>query len=222
MSDTPKPAPRETPALDRRGAEARSEGEDLEKRKLVEELAIAHARLAEIETENRRISDELVAAQERSTDLARLYVALERIHGGRSRAETLAAVQEIVINMVGCEELAIFERRGDTLFLEWSFGLGSRELRPVPVGKGAVGGAVEKGRVYVAKQDGSPAPGEEELTAVIPLRVGTEVSGAIALFRLLGHKTGIGESDQAVFDLLSAHAGLALHLRAAPDGPAKG
>ena len=58
--------------------------------------AVAHAnegerlrlRLAEIEAENQRICDEYVAVQEKSTDLAQLYVALERIHGGLSRADT--------------------------------------------------------------------------------------------------------------------------------------
>ncbi len=110
---------------------------------------------------------------------------------------------------------------GDALVLVHSFGVGPRNL-DAAVGKGAIGRAVETGRLYVAERGGTPAPGEEALTAVIPLRVGSEISGAIAVYRLLGHKTGIGEGDQAVFDLLSAHAGLALHLRAAPTGPAAG
>lgn len=180
------------------------------------------ARFAEAEAENKRLSDELVAVQERSTDLAHLYVALERIHGGNSRAEALTAVQEIVINMLGCEELAIFERREDTLHLVKSFGVSLRDLHPVPVGEGAIGGAVKEGRVHVARRDGRPSEREEDLSAVIPLRVGRENVGAIALFRLLGHKTGIAKSDHAVFDLLSAHAGLALHLRPTSDAPAAG
>ncbi len=221
MPQEPRPAKRKkrTPARKTR-KRARGGGSDPEKRKLAEELARTRARLAEVEAENRRVSDEFVAAQERTTGLAQLYVALERIHGGASRAETLAAVQEIVINMVGCEELAIFERRGDTLHLVKSFGVTLRDLHPV--GQGALGRAVEKGQVYIARRDGPPSEDEEELTAVIPLRVGAEIAGAIALFRLLGHKTGIVKSDQAVFDLLSAHAGLALHLRAAPGEPAVG
>ena len=36
----------------------------------------------------------------------------------------------------------------------------------------------------------------------------------IAIFRLLGHKPVLGDADQALFDLLSTHAGIALHLRA--------
>jgi GAF domain-containing protein len=153
-----------------------------------------------------------VAAQEKSTDLAQLYVALERIHGGLSRADTLAALQEIVINVVGSEELAIFERRGDRLALVQSFGIDPEPWRELRVERGALARAAD-GKLYVAGREGSPDPGDEDLTACIPLRVGDRVAGVIAVFRLLGHKPVLGETDQAVFELLSAHAGVALHLR---------
>ena len=58
-----------------------------------------------------------------------------------------------------------------------------------------------------------PAAGEEDLTACIPLRVGHEVLGVVVVFRLLGHKPVLGDNDQALFELISSHAGLALHLR---------
>ena len=201
---------------------------DLEKKRLVAELALAReavaqaneererlrARLAEIEQENQRVCDEYVAIQERSTELAHLYVALERIHGGLSRAETLAAIQEVVINVVGSEELAILERRGDRLVLVQSFGIDPEPWRERPAHAGAVGRAAG-GKLFVAgREPAGGGPGEESLTAAIPLRVGDKVVGAIAIFRLLGHKPVLGDTDQALFDLLSSHAGVALHLRA--------
>ncbi len=205
-----------------------TEAVDLEKKRLAAELALAReavahaqaererlrARLAEIEAENQRICDEYVAVQERSTDLAQLYVALERLHGGVSRADTLAAIQEIVINLVGSEELAVFERRGDALALALAFGVSPGPLAAVRLGEGAIGRAAATGMLYVAGRTGPPAPGEEDLTAAIPLRAGDGTAGVIAIFRLLGHKPGLGDSDHAVFDLLSAHAGVALGLRA--------
>ena len=199
---------------------------DLEKKRIAAELALAReavahandererlrARLAEIEAENQRMCDEYVAVQEKSTDLAQLYVALERIHGGLSRADTLSALQEIVINVVGSEELAIFERRGDRLVLVQSFGIDPQPWRELRMNGGAVSRAAE-GTLYVAGRDGEPAAGDEDLTACIPLRVGDRVAGVIAIFRLLGHKPNLAETDEAVFQLLSVHAGLALHLR---------
>lgn len=202
---------------------------DLEKKRLTAELALAReaiehaneererlrARLEEIEAENQRVCDEYVSIQEKSTELAQLYVALERIHGGTSRAETLAALQEIVINVIGSEELALFERRGERLALVQSFGLDPEPWRELPLERGAIGAAAA-GRPFVAGRDGAPrpAPGEEELTAAIPLRFGREVVGVVAVFRLLGHKPVLGETDQLLFELISAHAGVALHLRA--------
>jgi hypothetical protein len=172
------------------------------------------ARLGEIERENQRICDEYVAVQERATELAELFVTLERIHGGRTRAETLAAVQEIVINVVGSEELAILERRGDALVLAQSFGVDPEPLRAVSLGEGAIGRAAATGELYVAGRQGPPAPGEEDLTAAIPLTVGGEVAGVVAIYRLLGHKPGLSGSDEAIFRLLGEHAGVALRLRA--------
>jgi GAF domain-containing protein len=172
-------------------------------------------RLDEIEAENQRVCDEYVAIQEKSTELAQLYVALERIHGGLTRGETLAALQEIVINVVGSEEVAVFERRGDRLVLVQSFGIDPEPWREVPAGRGALGRAAA-GALYVAGRDGAPPAGDEDLTACIPLRVGSDVTGVVAVFRLLGHKPVLGETDQALFELISQHAGLALHLREAP------
>jgi hypothetical protein len=203
---------------------------DLEMKRLVAELALAReaadhaadererlrARLAEIEAENQRLCDDFVAVQERSTDLAQLYVALERIHGGATREETLAAAQEIVINVVGSEEVAIFDRRGDGLVLAQSFGVDPEPLRQVRLGEGAIGRAAATGRLYVAGREGPPRPGDEDLTAAIPLRAGDDVAGVIAIFRLLGHKPGLGAGDQALFELLSSHVGIALRLRDRP------
>lgn len=200
---------------------------DLEKKRLAAELALAReavahanaererlrARLMEIEAQNQRICDDFVAAQEKTTDLAQLFVALERIHGGMSRAETLAALQEIVINVVGSEELAIFETRGDRLALVQSFGVDPEPLREVPLGRGAIGRAASTGLLYVAGRGGAPADGDEDLTACVPLRLGDRIAGVLAIFRLLGHKPRLDDADEAVFELLSSHAALALHLR---------
>lgn len=200
----------------------------LERKRLQAELALAQEavehvtaertrlreRLAEIEAENQRMCDEYVAVESKSSELAQLYCALDRIHGGLTRDEVLTAVQEVVINVVGTEELAILEVRGERLELLQSFGVDPEPLRSIPVGQGVIGGVVKTGAPYVAGRGPTPGGFEGDLTACIPLRVGDRVVGAVAIFRLLGHKPVLGETDQAVFELLSSHAGLALHLRA--------
>lgn len=213
-----------------RGAPAPADSRDLERRRLSSELAlsreaVAHAteerdrlrgRVQELEGEHRALSDEYVAAQERATDLARLFVALERVHGGRSRADVVAAIQEIVINLIGSEELALFERRGDALELLKAFGVDPSPLHAIPLGEGIIGRIGATGASWIAGRDAAE-PGDPDLSACIPLRAGDELVGALAIWRLLGHKPVIDEQDHAVFDLLSAHAGLALQLRARLD-----
>jgi hypothetical protein len=213
----PKPARRKKPPLARRNRVRAGRSKTASATgQLVEELARIRSRLVEIEA-GTAISDEFVAAQEqapispsstsRSEDPRRTLPRRARrgaeTHHRRDR----------------CEELAIFERRGDTLYLVKSFGLSPRNLAPFPWEEAP--SVARSRRSRLPGRAGRPPPrDEEELTAVIPLRVGSEVAGD-RLFRLLGHKSGIVESDQAVFDLLSAHAGLALHLRR-PDASAAG
>jgi hypothetical protein len=208
-----------------------SDGGELERRRLASELALAReavayateerdrlrTRVDELEAEHRTLSDDYVAAQERTTELAQLFVALERLHGGRSRADVVSAVQEIVINMVGSEELALFERRGDVLELLKAFGVDPGPIHAIALGDGAIGRTGASGAPWIAGRDPSAEPHDPDLTACIPLRAGGEVVGALAIWRLLGHKPVLDEQDHAVFSLLSTHAGLALRLRAAQD-----
>jgi hypothetical protein len=172
------------------------------------------ARLDELEAEHRRISDEYVTVIQQTTDVARLYVTLERIHGGLGREDTIAAIHEVVVNIVGSEEYGLYERRGERLELVHAFGLDRERWGSFEAGKGAVGRSARTGTVYVAGREGVPAPEEADLSAVVPLRMGSQVPGVLVIFRLLGHKPVLDEQDQALFDLLAAHAGIALQLRA--------
>jgi len=172
-------------------------------------------RLAQLEQEVSRISDEYVLVQEQSSEMAQLYVALERLHGGLSRAEVLQALQEIVINVVGSEEFAVFERVDDRLSLLHHFGVDPVPLRELRLGDGVIGRTAERGRLFVAGRDGPVDSADADVTASIPLFVGDRVWGVLTIFRLLGHKPVLGDADQVVFELIRSHAGIALSLRPA-------
>ena len=144
------------------GAPPASRGEapvasDLPQRTMAAELALAcealehrrqqeeriRARLAEIQEENRRLCDDYVAVQKQNSDLASLYAAVERLHGAAERPEVLAAIQEIVVDMVGSEELALFELTPDgrRLAPAHAFGIDPDDLREIEVGAATVGQA---------------------------------------------------------------------------------
>jgi GAF domain len=158
------------------------------------------ARYAEIETQN--------------SNLANLYVASYRLHGTLSRKEVLDTIQEIVANLIGSEEAALFEMDGEgrALNLAAAFGIGPERRHTIPLGDGLIGRAAQTGEIYVADAEVSaPAPGEEHLTACIPLVLDGRVSGAIAIFRLLPQKAGVEDVDRELFDLLATHAATALY-----------
>lgn len=152
-------------------------------------------RLAEIESENRRLCDEFVAVQEHNAELVSLYAAIEQLHGSRTRTELFTAIQEIVINVVGSEEFALFERAPDgRLAAAHAYGVDADSLGELELGAG------------------TPLGGD--LAACVTLRVEDRVVGALAIYRLLAHKPSLTVFDRELLQLLERHAALALHHRA--------
>lgn len=159
------------------------------------------ARYAEIEQQN--------------SNLANLYVASYRLHGTLDRKEVIAAIQEIVANLIGSEEAALFELEPGTqaLTLLASFGVDADKWRSVPMGQGFIGRSARTGEVFVAGENGGAPPegAEAGLTACVPLKIDGQVMGVVALFALLPQKSGIEELDRELFDLLASQAAFALY-----------
>ena len=51
---------------------------------------------------------------------------------------------------------------------------------------------------------------DESITACLPLRIGTAVTGVLAIFHLLPHKGALEDPDLDLFEALSAHVAPAL------------
>jgi hypothetical protein len=171
--------------------------------------------LLDIEAENRRFSERYFEVEQHSANLANLYVASYRLHGTLNRDEVLSVIQEIIINLIGSEELGIFELQPETgeLALISQFGLVSSRLERIPLGAGIIGQTALTGETYmVGGQNGHRRlPEESDLSACIPLKIDRNVTGAIAVFKLLQQKTGFDSVDHELFDLLATHAATALY-----------
>lgn len=169
--------------------------------------------LRQVDEENRRYSEEFSQLQTQANNLANLYVASYRLHGTLDRRQLIEATKEIVANLIGSEEMALFEldRARQELVLLDVNGIDSSSYRRLPLDRGVIGAAVRCGSPVVVDAAACRAVGEETLSAVIPLRQVDEVNGAIAIFRLLPQKSGFGDLDRELFDLLAAQAGMALH-----------
>lgn len=172
-------------------------------------------KLTVIEREAKRYFEQYVDVELQNANVANLYVASFRLHGTLKRDEVLAAMHEIVINLIGSEELAIYELSddGQKLTIASSFGLRSDALREIPVGRGIIGQCAASGETFVRGDDAGAEPegAERTLTACVPLKVDGKITGAVAIFRLLGHKRALEDVDRELFSLLGTQAATALY-----------
>jgi len=186
-----------------------------ERRKLAE-------RIDQIEIESQDLLDQFHEIEQHNSDLASLYVASYRLHETIKRSEVIAVIEEIVVNMIGSEELAIFELDSETgkFKLVDSLGIDPEDLQRVRLNEsrieeasGALQAVVKAGQRYVVNSiDGEVVDQDSGLTACVPLVLDGKVIGAIAVFRLLDQKQSrLVPLDFELFDLLATHAASALY-----------
>jgi hypothetical protein len=184
-----------------------------------ERHAREHSRLREeltaIEERSQRFSQQFQQIERQSSNLANLYVATYQLHGTLDRDEVLASIQEILANLVGTEQTAVFEvvDGGRRLVPLCVNGLDAARYRTIEVGSGPIGRAADSGEMFLCGPGGTAerAPEEPDLTACIPLKLSGKVIGVIAVFRLLPQKPGLEHLDRELFDLLATHAATALY-----------
>lgn len=164
-------------------------------------------RLEDVESERRRYAERYAEVEQQNTNLANLYVASYQLHGTLDRERVVETVKEIIINLIGSEELGIWEveEELDALSLIGSFGIDAAYFAGIPIGSGTIGKVAETGERYIAD-----SPDDADLLAVVPLKLDEKVIGVIGIFRLLQQKPGLEAVDYELFDLLGSHAASAL------------
>jgi GAF domain-containing protein len=165
-------------------------------------------RIAAMEREATRVAEHTVRLERKSTALVQLAVACRRLHGTVDREELLSALQDIVCNLVGCEQLAVFETSADGRSLQLVSALNVDRARwtSVPLDAEPVGRCARTGTAWYAG-----AASASGLTACVPLCIDGHVVGVIALFRLLPQKAGLEPGDHELLGVVAAQAATALH-----------
>jgi GAF domain len=191
------------------------------------ERAKLQSRLSASEEEREQFLHDFVDLERRNNDLANLYVATYRLHGTLDEQEVVTAIEEIVINLIGCEQFGLFDvdESGASMHLLREFGLPSHVGRTIPISGGLIGRAMATGDVALRADAPQADLSELErgLTACVPLKVGTRVSGALLLFELLPQKRGRLEPvDGELLELLAAQAGPAVYASRLVPHPAGG
>jgi hypothetical protein len=165
--------------------------------------------LEELETESRKYLEDYLEVEQQNANLANLYVASLRLHSTLIRTEVLSGIEEIIVNLIGSEELAIIEidaaSRRPRIAL--TFGLEAATFDALPAAaQQQIESCFRSGEIWVRNGE-SVGP----LTACIPLAVDGNLIGAIVIFRLLQQKSSIEPVDHELFGLLAAHAATALY-----------
>jgi hypothetical protein len=169
--------------------------------------------IVEIEAEHQRFNQEYQAIEEQNSNLANLYVASYRLHGTLDRGTVLETILEILINLVGSEEIGVFELDPDAsvLTLAASYGIEKDRYRAVPLDSGIIGRVAQSGESYFGTgTNGNGSEREEALTACIALKVDEKITGTITVFSLLPQKKDLQPVDHELFELLATHAATAL------------
>jgi hypothetical protein len=143
---------------------------------------------------------ELETKLERDANRVRLAVASQLLGRSGERDDVLDAVEEIIVTMIGSAEIGFFE----VLHAEERVALTrTRGIAPssplVASAIGPVREALSTGRVVL--------PSGREVSAVVPLKMGSTFDGVVAVFRLREQKPALDALDHELLDLLSRQAG---------------
>ena len=172
--------------------------------------------LEDVSRENQASLDRYHAVVAQNASLANLYVATYRLHGTVERDEVLGGMQEVIANLIGCEEIAIFEvGEGHELRLVWKFGLDDGRFANGASSAGVLARVARMGEAVIPEPDAPQGAGpieEQGLSACVPLRVDGRVIAIVALFRLLPQKfEGLTDLDRELLNLLATHGATALY-----------
>lgn len=170
------------------------------------------ARLTELEAEHRRLTAEFVALQKQHAAQVALGVAAEQLYDVAGRDQAVAALEDLLLNMVGAQAFALLERDGaGRLLPTHGAGMDWQGVAAVVPGEGPLGQAAVENRILLAEGEaGTPAAP----LAFVPLAVDGEPAGALSLHALLPQKRGLTAFDHELFRILQRHAGPALRSRA--------
>ena len=174
-----------------------------------EKLRSAVSAMQQALLEGQRYTEEYQRIEQQSSNLSNLYVASYQLHSSVDRATVLKTIEEIVINLIGSEEVAIFECDDTGRFqVIAAVGLEDWSFAPFRLGEGLIGRHLIDDGIFINPM---PPDGHQRLTACVPLRVGDATIGAVAVFRLLAHKTQLEPLDHELFQLLAVHAATAFY-----------
>jgi len=161
---------------------------------------------------HQQLSTLLVAADTRVGDLMKLLVAVRAMIESRDANAALESLQDILVNVIGCDEFSVYSIDPRERMLVPIAGSGEfvRPSDRVPLDGTWLGDLVEAGSLHIARERATHERRHSDVAAVVPLRVLDRVVGAIVITSLFPHREILGTCDREVLGLLGAYASTAI------------
>jgi hypothetical protein len=149
--------------------------------------------------------------------LERLNAASARLIQSLEHRDVFEAIAEIIANLIGSEEVAIFDYFPlvRTLKLAWSSGVEDDILRALGSGGGFIGRAtLGQTSQFPGRQLNTPRLAyEKNLTASIVLKSNHEIIGVIAILGLLPQKSCLEWADFELLKFVEVYGAVALQFQ---------
>jgi len=177
---------------------------------LEESLRFSRGERAELELKLRHLTSNSHQAEVRiagltkhCSELEAVILASSRLLAASTREDALRAIQDIVANVIGSEEMALFAMQTEHSGLELigSCGVTREQCSQATTEEGVVA------RVWRSGVATFPRSGDSGITACVPLRAQRQVVAVLAIFSLLPQKMRLEPLDLAVIKFLEHHAG---------------
>lgn len=178
-------------------------------------------RLVELEAESIHLGERALAAEQRLARAAQLYAAVSQLHEARDAEEILIVIKEIVANLLGCEEMGIFEIYipGPVAAYRDGIGIDADRFAALPAGDPIVADVIATGVGYLPADPTAYVLHGRPVAAIAPLVNEGATTGLVVLFSLLRQKPSLDGADAELLQAMGLHAGRALaHARLREQG----
>ncbi len=155
--------------------------------------------------------------------LKRLNAASVRLIQALEDGDVYPAIAEIIANLVGSEEVAIFhyDSSDQSFSLAWSWGIDEETLQQFATGAGLIGRAARQGATQFRDRvtDIPLRHYEQNLTACVVLKSSGEVVGVVPILGLLPQKNGLEWADFELLKFLETYGAVAVQFQRLRDNP---
>ncbi len=180
------------------------EGLEREKKKLL-------SRFEQVEAESSKWVDQYAEVEGELANFANLYVASYQLHASLSFRTTLRQIRELLEQLVGASQFAVYLQKSDgrTLVPIVADGIGKPRSVVIDPDDGGLGEVFSTGVPQIER--GSLEGGSiDNPVALVPIKMEDKVVGVFAIFATLEQKPRFLPVDFELFKLLGAHAAEAL------------